>query len=313
MGYCLRPTAVFATGCKTNLLIDITKTMLRNVRTSANGSRHGPIARLISPDNEIGEQLKPFVFLDYLDADLKAGFGFGMHPHSGIATLTWQPDCDVQYEDTTGQNGVLSAGGLEWMNAGGGAWHQARLLGTGRIRGFQLWVTMPPRVENGDSFGQYVAPTDVARLGIEGGEVQILLGQLARDLNGFAEEGGTVVRSPIHAHQDMNYLVVQLQAGASWLYSPPAEHDVAFAVGFDGVPLIQGKPNDQELWVFDEHGDIRIQAPDVPIRVLLGSAKRHSYPLVLGPSSVHTSVDALARGQAKIRDIGAQLRLAGRL
>ena len=106
MGYCLRPTAVFATGCKTNLLIDITKTMLRNVRTSANGSRHGPIARLISPDNEIGEQLKPFVFLDYLDADLKAGFGFGMHPHSGIATLTWQPDCDVQYEDTTGQNGV---------------------------------------------------------------------------------------------------------------------------------------------------------------------------------------------------------------
>jgi hypothetical protein len=34
---------------------------------------------------------------------------------------------------------------------------------------------------------------------------------------------------------------------------------------------------------------------------------------VLGSSSVHTSVDALARGQAKIRNIGTQLRLAGRL
>jgi redox-sensitive bicupin YhaK (pirin superfamily) len=253
------------------------------------------------------------VFLDYLDADLKAGFGFGMHPHSGIATLTWQPDCDVQYEDTTGQKGVLSAGGLEWMNAAGGAWHQAQMLSTGRVRGFQLWVAMPPSVENGDSFGQYVAPNNVARLDVEGGEVMVLLGQLERDLNGAKAGSNTVVRSPIPAHQDMNYLVVQLQAGAAWHYAPPPGHDVAFAVGFDGVPLIQGIPNQRELWVFGEHGDIRIQASNVPARVLLGSAKRHAYPLVLGPSSVHTSADALAGAQAKIREMGAQLRHAGRL
>jgi redox-sensitive bicupin YhaK (pirin superfamily) len=81
-----------------------------NVVTTYSGSKHGPITRLISP-NDLGERLKPFIFLDYFNARIEPGFGFPMHPHSGIATLTWQPDTDVEYEDTTGQKGVLKAGG----------------------------------------------------------------------------------------------------------------------------------------------------------------------------------------------------------
>ena len=91
---------------------------LRSIVQRERGHGHGPITRLISPDG-LGARLKPFIFLDFFDADVSPGFGFGMHPHSGIATLTWQPGCDVQYQDTTGQKGLLKAGGLEWMNAGG--------------------------------------------------------------------------------------------------------------------------------------------------------------------------------------------------
>ena len=32
-----------------------------------------------------------------------------MHPHSGIATLTWLIEGDTLYEDTTGEQGVLRA------------------------------------------------------------------------------------------------------------------------------------------------------------------------------------------------------------
>lgn len=52
------------------------------------------------------------------------GAGFGWHPHSGIATLTYQLNADTQYEDTAGQKGLVAATGLEWMRAGGGTWHQ---------------------------------------------------------------------------------------------------------------------------------------------------------------------------------------------
>ena len=48
---------------------------------------------------------------------------FGLHPHSGIATLTYLAEGSVNYEDTNGATGVLPAGGVEWMQAGGGVWH----------------------------------------------------------------------------------------------------------------------------------------------------------------------------------------------
>src|SRR5437762_4846668 len=48
---------------------------------------------------------------------------FGIHPHSGIATLTVVLSGEMVYEDTTGKSGQVSAGGLEWMKAGGGVWH----------------------------------------------------------------------------------------------------------------------------------------------------------------------------------------------
>ena len=48
---------------------------------------------------------------------------FGLHPHSGIATVTHLFDGSVRYEDTTGAAGVLPEGGVEWFKAGHGAWH----------------------------------------------------------------------------------------------------------------------------------------------------------------------------------------------
>lgn len=82
----------------------------------AKGKHHGSIHRLISPE-DLGDRLKPFIFLDFFDAEIEPGFGFGMHPHSGITTPTCHPDADMRYSDTTDRNGILKVGGLEWMSA----------------------------------------------------------------------------------------------------------------------------------------------------------------------------------------------------
>ena len=94
---------------------------------------------------DLGEFLKPFVFLDLFGFTPTAGHkGFGMHPHSGIATLTYMIEGDLGYEDTTGKKGVLPAGGVEWMRAGNGVWHtgapasgapRARLPALGGVAG----------------------------------------------------------------------------------------------------------------------------------------------------------------------------------
>ena len=67
-----------------------------------------------------------------------------------------------------------------------------------------------------------------------------------------------------------------------------------------------------ELAVFDESEDaIEVQAVG-DTSFVFGSAIKHPYALALGNYSVHTSNEALERGEAEIRRIGDVLRVMGR-
>src|SRR5204862_31623 len=173
------------------------------------GQSHGPITRLMSP-SDFGRLLKPFVFLDLIDNQGKPFSGFGLHLHSGIATLTYVAEGSVRYEDTNGATGLLRAGGLEWMRAGGGVWHGGGTGEPGRTRGFQLWVALPPELELGPSESVYQAPEVIP----QDGSARVLLGSY-----------GTAT-SAIKTPSPMNYLAVRLKAGERWTYRPPTEQPV---------------------------------------------------------------------------------------
>src|ERR1700693_1768075 len=94
----------------------------RRIVVLSSGQRHGPITRLVSP-SDIGELIKPFVFLDHAEVPWTPEPLVGIHPHSGIATLTTVLRGGLAYEDTTGKKGQVLAGGLGWMKTGNGGWH----------------------------------------------------------------------------------------------------------------------------------------------------------------------------------------------
>jgi redox-sensitive bicupin YhaK (pirin superfamily) len=274
----------------------------RTIVFRTRGSTHGPITRLVSP-GDLGELLKPFVFLDLFSTKgATLGQGFGMHPHSGIATLTFLLKGEVSYEDTTGKQGVLPTGGVEWMRAGNGVWHTGAPVGDTSMLGFQLWVALPASEENAPAQSLYLAPSQIP----QEGPARVLLGRYG------------AAQSAIPAPADMNYLAVQLKNGEHWRYVPPSGHTVAWLAisaggldtgGFDtGESLRAG-----ELAVFEESG----QAIDVVARgdtsLVLGSAVKHPHELVMGYYSVHTSKATLAQGEAEIQRIGARLRSEGRL
>jgi redox-sensitive bicupin YhaK (pirin superfamily) len=119
------------------------QTRPRKIVRRTRGNHHGPVTRLMSP-GDLGQVLKPFVFLDLFEMDNASFSGTGLHPHSGIATVTYLFEGSVRYEDTSGATGVLLAGGVEWFKAGHGAWHGGGPGDTGRARGFQLWLALPP-------------------------------------------------------------------------------------------------------------------------------------------------------------------------
>ena len=252
---------------------------------------------MVSP-GDLGESIKPFIFLDYIHGHVERGAGFGWHPHSGLATLTYSLNSDAAYEDTAGQKGTVEATGLEWMRAGGGTWHQGFIHPREEtVTSFQLWVALPPGVEDGPPEGIYVPPEKVPQVD----NVRVLLG----------EYGGQ--RNPIAAPSSINYLDVVLGAGETWSYSPPADHDVAWAFVYRGRARVEGESIAGELVVIEEGpSGFTIEAAEAS-RVLLGTAAKHEHRLVLGDYSVHTNRESLARGEARIREVRDEMRRAGRV
>lgn len=275
----------------------MTTTETRAIVLRTRGSTHGPITRLMSP-GDLGEHLKPFVFLDYFGFKPKGGQrGFGMHPHSGIATLTFALEGDVVYEDTTGKSGLLRAGGVEWMCSGNGVWHQGGPANDSPLRGFQLWVALPPSQENAPAHSLYLAPNQVP----QEGPASVLLGRY----------GAT--QSPIPSPSDMNYLAVRLSNGERWRYTPPAGHTVAWVTVNAGQLDVDGPIYTGELALFEESSQAINFVAQGDTSFVLGSAVKHTNNLVLGSYSVHTNRAALVQGEAEIQRIGARLRHEGRL
>lgn len=272
----------------------------RNIVQHTRGSTHGPITRLVSP-SDLGQVLKPFIFLDRFEAP--AGGqppAFGMHPHSGIATLTYLISGQAGYEDTTGEHGargVLPTGGVEWMMAGGGVWHTGSPINTERVLGFQLWVAMPPALELTTAHSIYLGPESVPHVG----PARVLLGSY----------GGET--SPIPAPSDMTYLAVHLKAGEAWRFEPPAGHSLAWMAVGEGALSAPTALATGDMVAFDASDNAITFEAQTDTAFVLGSGVQHPHELFMGPYSVHTSAGALQQGQLGIRQRAHALRQQGRL
>ena len=269
-----------------------TRTIVRRTR----GNRHGPITRLMSP-SDLGQLLKPFVFLDIFDMKNALLQGMGLHPHSGIATVTYLFEGSVRYEDSTGATGVLPAGGVEWFKAAHGAWHGGGLGDTGRARGFQLWLALPPDHELGPVENVYLAPDAVAR----DGPARVLIGT----------HGGAT--SSINAPASLNYLAVRMRAGESWRYQPAIDHTVGWVSLSTGSLRVPESVEAGEMAILEQGNDAIDFHAETDTEFVLGSAAPHAHNLVLGQYSVHTSPATLRAGEQRLQEIQRRLQNDGRL
>ncbi len=268
----------------------------RKIRTVTTGYHHGPITRLVSP-SDLGQWIKPFVFLDAGVLPPSGDTFFGIHPHSGIATLTVVLTGRVAYEDTTGKKGEVLTGGLEWMKAAGGVWHDGHVAGNTPVEFFQLWVALPPDQENAVPESQNIAPEEIPSVG----PARVLLGHY---------QGAN---SPIRAPAGITYLHVRLKAGEHWRFQPKPNETVAWIALHQGTTTVPDGLTAGDLVIFEESEHaIEVVAHD-EVSFVLGAAVKHPYPLVMGNYSVHTNARALAQGEAEIAGIGRQLRAVGRL
>jgi quercetin 2,3-dioxygenase len=189
------------------------------------------------------------------------GGGKGMdvppHPHTGLQTVSWLFDGEVEHRDSAGVHAMVRPGELNLMTAGAGICHsEVSTAATTVLYGVQLWVALPDSGRDaGRDFAHYV-PTPRA---IDDATVRVFLGELAGD------------RSPVHTFTPLLGAQIDLEPGADLTLDIDAtfEHGVLLD---QGTVAVAGTSLDVADLAFhatgNEHLNI-VNRGDGPARVVL--------------------------------------------
>ena len=257
------------------------------------------LKRLIA--NRVLSDLDPFLLLDHFGSDNPDDYiaGFPMHPHRGIETVTYMLKGVIKHRDSSGNEGVITTGGVQWMTAGGGIMHEEMPeVREGGMEGFQLWVNLPAKRKMMDPRYQEFSAESIPTVEMDSGaSVKVIAGEV-RGVKGVVTD--------IEANP--TYIDVTLPADCDFEHEVPAGH-AAFAYVFEGTAKFDSaSDNDNEyveslkLIVFGEGGLVKVKAGESGARFLLVSGAPLNEPIArYGPFVMNTREEI----QEAIRDLQA--------
>jgi len=176
--------------------------------------------------HDLQRRLDPFLMLDEFRSDNPDDYiaGFPDHPHRGFETVTYMLDGRMRHRDSTGQEGLLGPGGVQWMTAGRGLVHsELPEQQDGLMHGFQLWVNLPAK-------NKMIAPwyRDIPTAEIP--EQQTGNGSLLRLIAGCVDSQAAAIQ---RLDTEPLYLDVHLAGGQEEFLAIPASHN-AFLYVYQG-------------------------------------------------------------------------------
>jgi redox-sensitive bicupin YhaK (pirin superfamily) len=105
------------------------------------------------------------------------GMDVAPHPHTGLQTVSWLFDGEIEHRDSMGSHALVRPGELNLMTGGYGISHsEVSTAGTTALHGVQLWLALPEAHRQADRDFQHYVP-DLVRM--DGADVRVFLGSLA--------------------------------------------------------------------------------------------------------------------------------------
>ncbi|MGF1695387.1 pirin family protein [Vibrio kyushuensis] len=183
--------------------------------------------------NEL-DMLDPFLLLDCFESDQASDYvgGFPTHPHRGFETVTYLLNGKMRHKDSTGNEGVIEPGGVQWMTAGKGILHsEMPEQEHGLLKGYQLWVNLPQDSKMVEPGYQEFPPE---RTPLEERED----GTSIRVISGTTNQGTT---GPVdNAYTSPTYMHVSMPHNRTFVQDIPAGHN-AFVYVIEGSIYIDGQ------------------------------------------------------------------------
>lgn len=178
-------------------------------------------------------RLDPFLMLDNFGSDQASDYlaGFPSHPHRGFETVTYMLEGRMRHKDSSGNEGLLTNGGVQWMTAGRGVIHsEMPEQEEGMMSGFQLWLNLPAKDKMRDPWYRDFNGDEVPVFTTENGaKVKVIAGG-SHGVDGAVQRE---VTEPI-------YIDVDLPAGASFSQALPQGHN-AFIFAYRGSVRVGDK------------------------------------------------------------------------
>lgn len=232
------------------------------------------------------DHVDPFLLFDVFESDNPDDYiaGFPSHPHRGFETVTYMLAGQMRHKDNAGNEGVIGAGGVQWMTAGRGIVHsEMPEQQEGLMWGTQLWVNLPKEQKMQSPGYQEYSQADIPLETRENGT-------LVRVIAGTTSAGtvGAVKNRAV----DPVYLDVSLPAKTSFNQLVPASHQsfvfvIEGSVGIEGTELAA-----RTMGILGDGTEVAATAGDNGSRFLLVAGREIREPIVrAGPFVMNTAAE----------------------
>jgi redox-sensitive bicupin YhaK (pirin superfamily) len=252
-----------------------------------------PIADLTTyralPTNSV-EYIDPFLFLNHHGPQVyrpnNRGLPFGPHPHRGFETVTFILKGDILHKDSSGQESVIEAGGIQWMTAGSGLIHAEVSSDNFKAHGgpleiLQLWVNLPAK-------DKMTAPRYIGLQKDEIPAVTLDGGVVIHAVSG--EWAGTA--GAVQPLADVALAWLELPAGSRVTLPIAAARNIFFYTVRGTLRVNDTETKALQLVEFNHDGDeLTIAAHEASV-LLLGHAQPFGEPVVsAGPFVMNTDAE----------------------
>ncbi|HEV8114066.1 MAG TPA: pirin family protein [Planctomycetota bacterium] len=246
--------------------------------------------RNLFPSNDLGEQISPFLLLDYAGptqfGPTDTPRGVGEHPHRGFETVTIVYQGELEHRDSAGNSGKLAPGDVQWMTAASGVVHEEKhernfAAKGGTMQMVQLWVNLPKRAKMSRPRYQEITSARIPVVDLAGGagSVRVIAGEC---------QG---IRGPAETVTPVNVWDVRLSGSAS--FDLPAGHNAAIVV-LEGEVSVEGSApvGEASMALLSTEGTGVSVAATKPAKVLVLSGEPLGEPVVSsGPFVMNTGAE----------------------
>jgi len=262
--------------------------------------------------HDLQRRLDPFLLLDAFGSDDPKEYiaGFPDHPHRGFETVTYMLAGRIRHRDSAGHEGVVSAGGVQWMTAARGVVHsEMPEQENGLMQGFQLWLNLPARDKMSAPTYRDIPAAEIPTFTDEGVRVKVIAGEV----RGMAGAVSKPVTEPV-------ILDIELPADRRWAASLTTGHN-AFVYVHEGVVRVGDRTapvpaGQMGILTTDPAADGVVLRAAEPSRVLLIAGAPLREPIVqYGPfvmnnrAEIRQAIDDAAAGHLGAippRNLGAR-------